>query len=70
MNELNAKGKFKDVNLSLIPFFPNWVKNRQSDHYLKDNFAKDTLGSVSEVQPNLNLWSVIQGEPGQIVSTN
>lgn len=68
---VNAKVNFKDLDLTLLSSFPNLgIKINDLTVVGLDSFAADTLANVKQLQLNVNLWSVIQGETYQIKSIN
>lgn len=68
---VNAKVNFKDLDLTLFSSFPNLgIKINDLTVVGLDSFATDTLANVKQLQLNVNLWSVIQGETYQIKSIN
>lgn len=70
-NQLNAKVDFKEFDLSLISSFPNLgIKLNNLSVIGTDSFALDTLANVKQLQLNLNLMSVINGETYEINAVN
>lgn len=70
-DKINAKVDFKEFDLSLISSFPNLgIKLNNLTVVGTDSFAMDTLANIKQLQLNLNLMSVINGETYEINAVN
>jgi hypothetical protein len=68
-DNVNATVSWGDFDLTLISSFPSF---RFSIHDVKvigkDDFAKDTLANIPEMDLDLNIWSVIMGDQYKVNS--